>query len=77
MQIPRVSLPFGLGLLQPPPPGGRPQASPDPQAQVQAQTPLARALARAVEAGALGEAVEALAAEGRLPRRGSLVDLRA
>ncbi|MFQ5466868.1 MAG: hypothetical protein ACE5DS_01925 [Kiloniellaceae bacterium] len=90
MQIPEN--PFrllGPGFLQQPQPGTRQQVSPDLQTKAAAVQP-ARTAAKGGAAKArppvppalasarnLEEAVNTLSAEGRLPARGSLIDLRA
>ncbi len=81
MQIPKIPLPFGLGFLRQPQPGSRQQAGDEPQVKVGA----VGAEKSASGAGAIGlstattlaEAVRALRADGRLPSRGSLLDLSA
>jgi hypothetical protein len=85
MQIPDTPLKFIAGLLTQPPAGNRPQIDPARQAKATTQTPpanrrpaaAAAGLARLGTAEALDQAVQALRAEGRLPRRGSLLDITA
>ncbi len=91
MQIPKFPFPFGPGFLRQPQPGIRQQSGAEPQ--VKAGAAGASDTARPAKPGAksasgggtaglstattLAEAVRALRADGRLPRRGSLLDLRA
>jgi len=89
MQIPGNPLLAGPGFLNQPQPGTRQQVNPDLQAKAAAPgaqiasnpvDPGARAGARSAPRAApatLEQAVRTLSAEGRLPPRGSLVDLRA
>jgi hypothetical protein len=85
MQIPDTPLKFIAGLLTQPQAGSRPQIDPARQAKTNAQTPpagrrpaaAAAGLARLGTADALDQAVRTLRAEGRLPRRGSLLDITA
>ncbi len=77
MQIPKNSVPFALGFLS------RPQAdSPSAAHAAPAREPSATGV-RAPDAtglaaaNSLDEAVRTLRADGRLPRRGSLIDLSA
>jgi len=77
---------LGPGFLRQPQPGTRQQVNPDLQAKAAAAQPT-RAAAKTNAAKArppalasardLEEAVNTLSAEGRLPARGSLIDLRA
>ncbi len=81
----------GPGILREPQPGSRQQADAAFQVKAQAQggpeAPRpAKSAARSApgaggtglaSAGSLDEAVRALAADGQLPRRGSLIDLKA
>ncbi len=91
MQIPQLPFLKGPGILRQPQPGSGQQVNAELQVKAQAQAgpesarPAASA-ARGVpgaagaglsSAGSLDEAVRALAADGRLPRRGSLIDLKA
>ncbi len=89
MQIPEFPFPFGLGFLRQPQPGIRQQVG--DELQVKAGAAGAVDTVRPARRGAksasgatglstattLAEAVHALRADGRLPRRGSLLDLRA
>jgi len=86
MQIPDTPLKFIADLFTQPPVGGRPQIEPPRQAKVNVQPapasprPATEAAARLSRLGAaetLDEAVQILRAKGRLPRRGSLLDIRA
>ncbi len=90
MQIPRFPFLIGPGFLRAPQPGSRQQVTAEPQVKAQAQggpeavRPAKSAAHSApgaggpglASAGSLDEAVRVLAAEGQLPRRGSLVDLK-
>ncbi len=89
MQIPEIPLPFGLGFLRQPRPGIRQQAGDELRVKAGAAGALdaarpARPVAKGASgAGATGlstattlaEGVRALRADGRLPPRGSLLDL--
>jgi hypothetical protein len=86
MQIPPTPLKLLAGFLSQPPAGSRPQIDPALQAKANAQRgsapvrPAAEAGPRLARIGAnqtLAEAVSTLRAEGRLPPRGSLLDIRA
>jgi hypothetical protein len=89
MQIPKFPFLSGPGILHQPQPGSRQQVNTELQIKAQAQPPAqprggpeaARpansGIHRASGANTLEEAVRTLAADGRLPRRGSLVDLKA
>ncbi len=85
MQIPQFPFLGGPGILHQPQSGSRQQVNGDLQVKAQAQPQNgletagpARPVARgAPGASSLDEAVRALADSGRLPRRGSLVDLKA
>ena len=85
MQISQFPFLSGPGILHQPQSGSRQQVNTDLQVKAQAQplggpevTRPAQSVAhRAPGASSLDEAVRALAADGRLPRRGSLVDLKA
>jgi hypothetical protein len=88
MQIPEFSFPFGPGFLRRPQPGIRQQSGAELQVKagaVDTARPAGRGAKSASGAGTAGlstattlaEAVRALRADGRLPRRGSLLDLRA
>ncbi len=88
MQIPEFSFPFGPGFLRRPQPGIRQQSGAELQVKagaVDSARPAGRGAKSASGAGTAGlstattltEAVHALRADGRLPRRGSLLDLRA
>ncbi len=86
MQIPDTPLKFIAGLLARPPVSSGRQIDPALHSKVIAhRTPagarpavdLAARLSRLGAAGTLDEAVQSLRAEGRLPRRGSLLDIRA
>ncbi len=91
MQILEIPFPFGLGFLRRPQPGIRQQAGDELQVKagaagaVDTVHPARRGAKSASGAGATGlstattlaEAVRALRADGRLPPRGSLFDLRA
>jgi hypothetical protein len=93
MQIPQNPFLNGPGILRQPQPGSGQQVNSELQIKAQAQSgsEAARPVARSTPGGAPGgpgarglatagtldEAVRSLAADGRLPRRGSLVDLKA
>ncbi len=90
MQIPPFPFLNGPGFLRQPQAGSRQQVSVELQVKAQAQggpeavrpaQPAARGLASSgagvAAAGSLDEAVRALADDGRLPWRGSLIDLKA
>lgn len=92
MQISQFPFLSGPGILQQPQSGSRQQVNSELQVKAQqrpaqslAQTQGGTAAARpanpaappAPGASSLDQAVRALAADGRLPRRGSLVDLKA
>ncbi len=89
MQISQFPFLSGPGILHQPQSGSRQQVNTDLQVKAQVQPPAqplggpevarpAQSVAhRAPGASSLDEAVRALAADGRLPRRGSLVDLKA
>ncbi len=91
MQIPQFPFLSGPGILRQPQPGSGQQVTAELQvkAQAQAGSEAARPATSATRgapgaggaglssAGSLDEAVRALAADGRLPRRGSLIDLKA
>ena len=88
MQIPEFPFPFGPGFLRQPQPGVRQQTGAEPQVKagaVDTARPARRGAKSASGVGTAGlstattlaEAVRALRADGRLPRRGSLLDLRA
>ncbi len=91
MQIPEIPLPFGPGFLRQPRPGIHQQAGDELQVKagaagaLDAARPAKHATKSTSGAGATGlstattlaEAVRALRADGRLPRRGSLLDLSA
>jgi hypothetical protein len=92
MQIPQFPFLNGPGILRQPQAGSRQQTDAELQvkARAQAQTQGGPEAARPAKtaarsapvtgvaaAGSLDEAVRALAADGQLPRRGSLVDLKA
>jgi hypothetical protein len=89
MQIPQFPFLSGPGILHQPQSGSRQQVNTELQVKAQAQPPAqpgagsesvrpAQSVAhRAPGANTLEDAVRALAADGRLPRRGSLIDLKA
>ncbi len=89
MQISKFPFLSGPGILHQPQSGSRQQVNSELQVKAQAQRPAqpqggsqaARTANPAAPptpgASSLDEAVRALAADGRLPRRGSLVDLKA
>jgi hypothetical protein len=90
MQIPQFPFLNGPGILRQPQAGSRQQTDAELQVMARAQTqggpdadrPTKTAARSApvtgvAAAGSLDEAVRALAADGQLPRRGSLVDLKA
>ena len=85
MQIPQFPFLNGPGILRQPQSGSRQQVDADLQVKVQAQGgPEAARPAKSAAlgagvaaAGSLDEAVRALADDGQLPRRGSLIDLKA
>ena len=74
MQILENPFPFGLGFLRQPQPGIRQQAGDELQVKAGA---VDTARPAKPTAATLAEAVRALRADGRLPPRGSLLDLRA
>ncbi len=88
MQIPQFPFLSGPGILSQPQPGSGQQVNADLQVKAQAQPRAEPAKSGArnapgpgsggvASAGTLDEAVRALAANGTLPRRGSLIDLKA
>ncbi len=91
MHIPPFPFLNGPGILREPQPGSRQQVNAELQVKAQAQggpeaARPAQSAARGApgaggtglaSAGSLDQAVRALAADGRLPRRGSLIDLKA
>ncbi len=91
MQIPKFPFLNGPGILRQPQSGSRQQVDAELQVKAQAQggpeaarpaKSTARDAAGAggtvlASAGSLDEAVRALAAADRLPKRGSLIDLKA
>ncbi len=89
MQILEIPFPFGLGFLRQPQPGIRQQAGDELQVKagaVDTARPAKPTAAKSASGAAatglstaatLAEAVRALRADGRLPPRGSLLDLRA
>ncbi len=87
MLIPPFPFLNGPGFLRQPQAGSRQQVSAELQVKAQAQggpeavRPAARGQASSgtgvAAAGSLDEAVRALADDGRLPARGSLIDLKA
>lgn len=88
MQIPQFPFLNGPGFLRQPQPGSRQQVDAELQVKAQAQggpeavrpaKPAAGSAAGSgvASAGSLDEAVRALAASDSLPRRGSLIDLKA
>ncbi len=88
MQVPEYPFPFGPGVPRQPQPGIRQQAGGELRFKtgaVDTTRPARPAAKSASGAGATGlstattlaEAVRALRADGRLPPRGSLLDLRA
>ncbi len=85
MQIPPTPLKFLAGFLTQPQAGSRQQIDPALQVKANAQPVSARvrpasnapSLPQIGGAQTLDEAVRALRAEGRLPPRGSLLDIRA
>jgi hypothetical protein len=92
MQIPQNPFLSGPGILRQPQPGSGQQVNSELQIKAQAQSGSeaarpARTAGRSAPggpgatglatAGTLDEAVRSLAADGRLPRRGSLIDLKA
>ena len=84
MQIPKFPFLSGPGILHQPQSGSRQQVNTELQVKAQAQPgggpeaarPANSGIHRASGANTLEEAVRTLAADGRLPRRGSLVDLK-
>ncbi len=88
MQISQFPFLSGPGILHQPQSGSRQQINSELQVKAQAQRPAQSpdgsatalpanpAASPAPGAGSLDQAVRALAADGRLPRRGSLVDLK-
>jgi hypothetical protein len=91
MQIPQNPFLNGPGILRQPQPGSGQQIDAELQVKARAQggSEAARPAKTASQgapgagqgglatAGTLDEAVRSLAADGRLPRRGSLIDLKA
>ncbi len=86
MQIPPTPLKLLAGFLAQPQAGSRPQIDPASPVKANAQAAASRArpaagavpgLPQIASAQTLAEAVHTLRAEGRLPPRGSLVDIRA
>lgn len=86
MQIPPTPLKLLAGFLAQPQAGSRQQIDPALQVKANAQpvparirpaTDAAPALSQIGAAQTLDEAVRTLRAEGRLPPRGSLLDIRA
>ena len=90
MQIPQFPFLNGPGILRQPQAGSRQQTDAELQVKARAQAQGGSEAARPAKtaarsapvtgvaaAGSLDEAVRALAASDRLPRRGSLVDLKA
>ncbi len=87
MQIYQFPFLNGPGILRQPQSGSHQQVNADLQVQTQAQARGGTEAARPAEsaarsagvaaAGSLDEAVRALADDGRLPRRGSLIDFKA
>ncbi len=88
MQISQFPFLSGPGILHQPQSGSRQQVNSELQVKAQAQRPAPTqggpaatrpanpAAPPAPGASSLDQAVRALAADGRLPRRGSLVDLK-
>jgi hypothetical protein len=82
MQISQPPILSDPGFVRQPQPGSRQQVTTELQVKALAQggpeaaKPAARGAAVAT-AGSLDEAVRALADSGRLPRRGSLIDIKA
>ncbi|HEX9791654.1 MAG TPA: hypothetical protein VGA60_13425 [Kiloniellales bacterium] len=83
MQIPHTPLKFIAGILTQPQAGSRSHIDPalpaktDGQPRPSNRQTIAAGLAALGTAEALDQAVRALRAEGRLPRRGSLLDISA
>ncbi len=91
MQIPEFPFLSGPGFLREPQPGTRQQANTELQVKAQAHgapagagavkpaahAPSSPGPAGLASANSLDQAVRSLAADGRLPRRGSLIDLKA
>ncbi len=85
MQIPENPFPFGSGFLRQPQPGDELQVKAGAAGAVDTARPAGRGAKSASGAGTAGlstattlaEAVRALRADGRLPPRGSLLDLSA
>ncbi len=91
MHIPPFPILNGPGILREPQPGSRQQVNSELQVKAQAQggPEAARSVKSATRgapgaggtglasASSLDQAVRALAADGQLPRRGSLIDLKA
>ncbi len=85
MQIPQFPFLNGPGILRQPPSGSRQQVDAELLVKARAQggpeaARPAKSAARGAgvaTAGSLDQAVRALADDGRLPRRGSLIDLKA
>ena len=74
---------LGPGFVQEPQPGARQQVNPELQVKANAAAPAPEAAPVPAQAGPsatapdVDETLRGLAAEGRLPPRGSLLDLRA
>jgi hypothetical protein len=78
MQIPKIPFPLGPGFLRQTQPGSSENQVNAPDAARPAKPATERAGATGLStANTLDEAVRALRAAGRLPARGSLVDLSA
>ena len=87
MQIPKFPFLSGPGILHQPQSGSRQQVNSELQVKAQAQAqpgsgpeaarPAQSVAHRSPGANTLEDAVRTLAADGRLPRRGSLIDLKA
>jgi hypothetical protein len=82
MQIPGNPLLAGLGFLRQPQAGGKQQINPDLQAKANAKVPAPKITPQAQadslsRAENLAQAVQVLSDQGRLPPRGSLIDLSA
>ena len=77
MQIPKNPIPFALGFLSRPQPGSPGAAHVAPAREPSATGVRAPDATGLAAANSLDEAVRTLRADGRLPRRGSLIDLSA
>ena len=77
MQIPKNPIPFALGFLSQPQAGSPSATRVAPAREPSAKGVRAPDATGLAAANSLDEAVRTLRADGRLPRRGSLIDLSA